>query len=148
MKMNSKNTEIIKILSNNPLQTEAAGMLLGGLLKKGDFVALYGDLGAGKTAFVRGIAKVVVPGAEVCSPTYTIVNEYEGEKNKLCHFDMYRIDSEDDLESIGFYDYTDCIIAAEWCEKIGYALPKRYYRAEIKYVSADSRMIEVTEVGG
>ena len=144
----SKNKEILKILSNSPLQTEGAGMLLGGLLENGDFVALYGDLGAGKTAFVRGIAKVLVPGADVCSPTYTIVNEYDNGKNRLCHFDMYRIESEDDLESIGFYDYQDCVIAAEWCEKIEYALPKKYYRAEIKYVSADSRMIVVEEIGG
>ena len=86
-----KERNITRILSHSEKETEAAGMLLAGLLKKGDFVALYGDLGAGKTAFVRGIAAVVTPGAEVSSPTYTIVNEYQGAQNILCHFDMYTV---------------------------------------------------------
>ena len=141
-----KKMKDIKILSHSAMETEAAGMLLAGYLEKNDFVAMYGDLGAGKTAFVRGMARVLAPGVDVCSPTYTIVNQYEGEKATLCHFDMYRIDTEDDLESIGFYDYTDCIIVAEWCEKIEFALPESYYRVEIKYVSADSRMITVSVV--
>ena len=141
-----KERNLTRILSHSEKETEAAGMLLAGLLKKGDFVALYGDLGAGKTAFVRGIAAVVTPGAEVSSPTYTIVNEYQGAQNILCHFDMYRISNEDDLESIGFYDYKDSIIAAEWCENIEFALPGVYYKAEIKYVSADSRMINITKI--
>ncbi len=106
-----------------------------------DFVALYGDLGAGKTAFTRGFASVISPGAEVCSPTYTIVNEYEGAK-PLYHFDMYRIEDEDSLESIGFYDYfRRGVIITEWSENIPFALPERYVRVEILKIGDNERKI-------
>ncbi len=96
------------------------------------FLALYGDLGAGKTAFVRGLCRVLAPGASVCSPTYAIVNEYEGENAlRVLHFDMYRIESEEDLLSIGFYDYEDAIFAVEWSEHIPYALPNDYWKITI-----------------
>lgn len=138
--------DIFKVLSHSEKETESCGMLLASKLKAGDFVALYGDLGAGKTAFVRGIASVIAPGEFSGSPTYTIVNEYEGKDLRLCHFDMYRIKSEEDLESIGFYDYKNCVIAAEWCENIEYALPNEYYKAEISYVSAEARMIVISKI--
>lgn len=110
------------------------------------FVALYGDLGAGKTAFTRGFASVIVPDAEVCSPTYTIVNEYEG-STPLFHFDMYRIEDEDSLESIGFYDYfARGIIITEWSENIPFALPERYVRVVITKLGDDQRRIEATLV--
>ena len=90
------------------------------------FVALYGDLGVGKTAFIRGFASVIAPGVAVRSPTFALVNEYRAKPRSLFHFDMYRIDSEDDLYSIGFYDYQDrngiCLV--EWSEKIPFALPE------------------------
>ena len=107
---------------------------------------MYGDLGAGKTAFVRGVALVIAPDYDVSSPTYTIVNEYGDDEKKLCHFDMYRIDSEDDLESIGFYDYTDCIIIAEWSEKIPFALPDTYYTVSIEKVSETDRLITIEKL--
>ena len=72
-----------------------------------------------------------------------MTNEYGEEEKKLCHFDMYRIDSEDDLESIGFYDYTDCIIIAEWSEKIPFALPDTYYTVSIEKVSETERLITI-----
>ena len=121
-------------------------MLLAAQLRQGDFVAMYGDLGAGKTAFVRGVASVIAPDYDVSSPTYTIVNEYGDDEKKLCHFDMYRIDSEDDLESIGFYDYTDCIIIAEWSEKIPFALPDTYYTVSIEKVSETDRLITIEKL--
>ncbi len=113
------------------------------------FVAMYGTLGAGKTAFVSGMASVIAPQAAVCSPTYTVVNEYRGDKIRLCHFDMYRIGDDDDLYSIGFYDYTDCVIAAEWCENIPYALPDVRYEVHIEK-SADNdgiRLVKVERTG-
>lgn len=94
------------------------------------FIALYGDVGVGKTVFVRGLASVICPDDFVQSPTYAIVNEYKGEY-RICHYDMYRITSEDDLESTGFYDYKNCIIVAEWCENIPYAIPSSCFRVEI-----------------
>ena len=124
--------------SNSPEETEALGAALATLLQ-GDaalprFVALYGDLGVGKTAFVRGFASVLSPESLVRSPTFTLVNEYRNKatKKSLFHFDMYRIDSEDDLYSMGFDDYPDrgiCIL--EWCEKIPFALPLHYLRVSI-----------------
>ncbi len=97
-------------------------------------MAMYGDLGAGKTAFVRGAASVIVPGAYVQSPTYTIVNEYRGANGFLLHFDMYRIDDEDSLDSIGYWDYLarGGYLFVEWSEKIPYALPDKYYRVDIQ----------------
>ena len=98
------------------------------------FVALYGDLGVGKTAFTRGFASILAPESLVRSPTFTLVNEYRNKatKTSLFHFDMYRIDSEDDLYSMGFDDYPDRgICIAEWCEKIPYALPLHYLRVTI-----------------
>lgn len=110
------------------------------LRKQGEtdaFLALYGDLGAGKTAFIRGLASVLTPTAAVCSPTYTVVNEYEENGVRLCHFDMYRIASEEDLYSIGFFEYQDCVMAVEWSEHIPFALPNHYYRIEIRKTAAD-----------
>ena len=90
-------------------QTEATGASLAQeMLKNKDlppFVALYGDLGVGKTAFVRGFASVIAPGVLVRSPTFALVNEYRGKEKTLFHFDMYRITDEEDLYSIGYDDY-------------------------------------------
>ncbi len=140
------NTKLLyKILSHQVKETESAGALLGVLLKKGDFVAMYGDLGVGKTAFVRGVASVVAPDADVCSPTYAICNEYEGKQFALCHFDVYRIASEDDLYACGFYDYTGCASIVEWSENIPFALPDHYYRVKIaKVEGADENLRTVT----
>ena len=117
------------------------------------FIALYGDLGVGKTAFVRGFASVIAPKSAVRSPTFALVNEYRAKPRSLFHFDMYRISSEDDLLSIGFYDYLDrpgiCLV--EWSEHIPYALPDDYLRVEIVKNDpdrADSRMIKVEQIGG
>ena len=77
-------------------------------------------------------------------PSYTIVNEYRGEPVDLCHFDMYRISGEDDLYSIGFYDYSDCVMAIEWSERIPYALPPFYYKVEFAPYSGDGRDITVS----
>ena len=106
--------------SNSPGETEALGAALAKLLWPGAVVAFTGDLGAGKTAFVRGMAQGLGVAGRVTSPTFTIVNEYEGGRLPLFHFDLYRIDSYDDLYAIGFLDYLDRggIIAAEWSENI------------------------------
>lgn len=113
------------------------------------FIALYGDLGVGKTAFVRGFTSPIAPNSRVKSPTFALVNQYKGEKTSVFHFDMYRITDEDELYSIGFYDYLDrngiCLI--EWSENIEYALPESYLRVEITKCSqenADMRQISIT----
>lgn len=124
--------------SHSPEQTEQIGRELASLMLADSslprFIALYGDLGVGKTAFVRGFTSAVAPSARVKSPTFALVNEYRGEKCSVFHFDMYRIEDEDELYSIGFYDYFDRngICLTEWSENIEYALPERYIRVTIK----------------
>ena len=140
----------------SPDKTEAVGASLAELMLRDHsippFVALFGDLGVGKTAFIRGFTSRIAPNARVKSPTFALVHEYRGEKCSVFHFDMYRIDGEDDLYSIGFYDYLDrrgiCLV--EWSEKIEFALPERYLRVEIEKDSAentDSRRITLSSVG-
>ena len=113
------------------------------------FVALFGDLGVGKTAFVRGFTAKIAPEARVKSPTFALVNEYRGKNLSVFHFDMYRIEDEDELYSIGFYDYADRrgVCLTEWSENIEYALPEHYIRVEIAKNDAsntDSRSIAVS----
>ncbi len=143
---------IKSLITSETAQTEAAGADLARLMLTDTtlprFVALYGDLGVGKTAFVRGFASVITPDSLVRSPTFALVNEYRGKPLSLFHFDMYRIEDEDDLYSIGFYDYLDrrgiCLV--EWSEKIPYALPDELLRVTIEKNDPsrpDSRRITV-----
>ena len=122
------------VLSRSESDTENAGGMLADYIKNNGlndvFIAMYGDLGAGKTTFVRGLCRVLAPGKRVCSPTFTVVNEYRGEFT-VRHCDMYRIENEDDLYSVGFYDFDDGVTVAEWCEKIPFALPGSYIRVSI-----------------
>lgn len=129
--------------------TEALGASLGELIcsegSPSDFIALKGDLGAGKTAFVRGFASVVSPGSIVRSPTYTIVNEYRRGKTPLFHFDLYRISDENDLYSIGYYDYIDNGISiVEWSERAEGELPFPRYEIEIIGCAEEERRILIT----
>lgn len=137
---------LYEFCSDSTEKTEEIGKSFAKELENGDFVALVGDLGAGKTAFVRGVAAQITPGASVCSPTYAIVNEYIASGKRLCHFDIYRLNDEDDLISIGFYDYDNCIKAVEWCDKIEEALPERYYLVTILGSGEDVRNIKIEKV--
>ncbi|BDF67344.1 tRNA (adenosine(37)-N6)-threonylcarbamoyltransferase complex ATPase subunit type 1 TsaE [Pseudoflavonifractor phocaeensis] len=105
-------------------ETEALGEALGRTLSPGAVVAFTGDLGAGKTAFTRGLARGLDIGERVTSPTFTIVNEYEGGRLPLFHFDMYRLGSSDELFDIGWEDYLrrGGVCAVEWSEKVADAL--------------------------
>ena len=111
-------------LTNSPAETEAIGAALGKILPAGTVIAYRGDLGAGKTAFTRGLARGLGYAEPVTSPTYTIVNEYLGGRLPLFHFDMYRLASSDDLWDIGWEDYLDRngIAAVEWSENVEEAL--------------------------
>lgn len=133
--------------THSPEQTEKIASDFADMIKgeKNAFIAMYGDLGAGKTAFVRGLASVITPGARVKSPTYTIVNEYKGEGVSLFHFDLYRISDDDELYSTGFYDYlSKGICIAEWSENTPWAIPKDAYKVKIsKGVSEFDRDIVI-----
>ena len=111
------------------------------------FIALYGDLGVGKTAFVRGFTSVIAPDKRVKSPTFALVHEYTARGVSVFHFDMYRIESEEDLYSIGFEDYPDAgVCVAEWCEKIPFALPEVYLEVRIEKCppEVDKRIITIS----
>lgn len=135
---------ILETVTKSEKETEILAQEFSKSLKAGDFLAFYGDLGSGKTAFIRGLANIMCPGVRVSSPTYAIVNEYRG-KTDIYHFDMYRISDEDSLYSVGFYDYFDRngIIAAEWCENIPFALPEEYYEIVFEKLSDNQRKITI-----
>ena len=148
---------ILKNITNDATQTESVGAELAKMILNDEgaprFVALYGDLGVGKTAFTRGFTAEIAPQSTVRSPTFALVNEYKAKPLSVFHFDLYRIADEDDLYSIGFYDYADRpgICITEWTENIEYALPDSYYRVEIRkndLSTPDSREIVIELMGG
>ena len=149
-------TVLKEIITHSPEETEQVGYSLANELEENlslpSFVALYGDLGVGKTAFVRGFAKLFSPNALVRSPTFALVNEYPSKTGRrVFHFDMYRITDEDDLYSIGYYDYLDdgSICLVEWSENIPYAIPDEHIRVEITKTNLDKpdeRNIKITIV--
>ena len=131
-------------ITNSPEETEKVGAALGNILKPGTVIAYRGDLGAGKTAFTRGLARG--PGSKemVTSPTYTIVNEYLGGRLPLFHFDMYRLASSDDLWDIGWEDYLDRngVCAVEWSENVADAMEDPI-SITIEKLGEDSRRITI-----
>ncbi len=129
--------------TKNAAQTEALGEKLGATAAAGDVVALFGELGAGKTAFVRGFARGMGISADVSSPTFAIVNEYRTGDKILYHFDMYRVVSWDSLYSTGFFDYLDSgsVLIIEWSENIESVLPDNCIRVEISKTANDNERI-------
>ena len=115
----------MEFLSHSPAETEALAERLARQLHPGDVIAYEGGLGMGKTAFTRGLARGLGCSGHVTSPTFTIVNEYEGSKLPLFHFDMYRLGGAEDLFDIGWEDYLDRggVCAVEWSEMVTDALP-------------------------
>ena len=124
----------MEYVSNSPAETEDLGAALAERLKPGTVVAFSGDLGAGKTAFVRGMARGLGISERVTSPTFTIVNEYEGGRLPLFHFDMYRLGSSDELFDIGWEDYLarGGVCAVEWSENVDDALEEDAVRVDIR----------------
>ena len=117
--------------SNNVNETVSLGKEIGAKIKDGTVIAYFGSMGMGKTAFTHGLAEGMgIDPQQVSSPTFAIVHEYTGNGRKLCHFDMYRIETWDDLYSTGFFDYleSNAVLAVEWSENIENALPENYIR--------------------
>ncbi len=129
--------------THSPEETIALAQKIGAKLKAGDVIAYLGDLGAGKTTFTRGLALGMGISDLVTSPTFALVHTYGDEGNMLCHFDMYRIDSEEELETTGFYDYPmeECVFAIEWSENITAALPGHTMFLTLKRISDEEREI-------
>lgn len=136
----------MEYMSHSPEETEHIGEMLGKRLSGGTVLALRGGLGMGKTAFTRGLARGLGYTGRVTSPTFTIVNEYDG-ATPLFHFDLYRLDGEDDLFDIGWDDYLarGGVCAVEWSERIDSALPPGTLTVSIARGEHDNdRIISVT----
>ena len=134
----------MEFITNSPEETEKIGAALGKILKPGTILAYEGDLGAGKTAFTRGLARGLGATDMVTSPTYTIVNEYLSGRMPLFHFDMYRLASSDDLWDIGWEDYLDRggVCAVEWSENAADAMEDAI-RVCIEKIGDESRRITI-----
>ena len=135
----------MEFLTNSPEETEKIGAALGRILPPGTILAYRGDLGAGKTAFTRGLARGLGANEQVTSPTYTIVNEYLSGRMPLFHFDMYRLGSADELFDIGWDDYLERggVCAVEWSENVAEALEDPI-TVTLEKIGEDTRRITLT----
>ena len=140
---------MIEIRTQSAEQTEAAAAALAPALEAGDLLLLHGGLGAGKTAFVRGMARGMGLTCRVSSPTFTIVNEYEGPR-ELIHFDMYRLGSADELFDIGWEDYVNrgSVCAVEWSENVEDAFYGDEVVVRFEKLGPTTRRITITEGSG
>ena len=138
----------VRYITNSEEETQRLGEQLARKLTPGTVIAFTGDLGAGKTAFTRGLARGLGIPDRVTSPTFTIVNEYEGGRLPLFHFDMYRLSSSDELYDIGWEDYLarGGVCAVEWSENIDDALEEGTIRVEIRRGEQEGQ--RVIEIGG
>ena len=139
---------MISFISESTADTEAFAEGLAKNLSGGTVIAFFGGLGAGKTSFTRGLARGMGVTADVSSPTFAIVNDYGG-KPPLVHFDMYKVESWDDLYSSGFFDFYEAggILSVEWSENIENALPENTVRVTIQRGENDNQRI-ITIDGG
>ena len=139
----------MEFLSHSEAETEALGQRLTAVLFPGAVVAYEGGLGMGKTAFTRGLARGLGYNGRVTSPTFTIVNEYEGGRLPLFHFDMYRLDNADALFDIGWEDYLDRggVCAVEWSEQVAEAMPPETIHVTISRRPEDDRARTITIEG-
>lgn len=139
---------MLEIITKSEKETELVGERFARLLPDGAVVAMYGELGAGKTAFVRGMARGMGIACRVSSPTFTIVNEYCGERT-LIHFDMYRLGSADELFGIGWEDYLSrgAVCAVEWSENVEEAFLGDETAVRFEKLSDTARRITIGEAG-
>lgn len=139
---------MLRKVTESPEQTEQFAQEIAERLNGGSVIAFFGGLGMGKTAFSRGFVKGRGVDAEVSSPTFSLVNEYGGVP-PIYHFDMYRVDSWNDLYTTGFFEYIDmgAILLVEWSENIENALPEDSIRVEIERGESENERI-ITVTGG
>jgi len=139
-----------EFVTNSPEETEALGRRLGTLLQPGDFLALHGDLGGGKTCFTRGVVQALAPESAhlVASPTFAIMNQYPGSL-PVYHFDFYRLATEDDIVGLGFMEYLESegVCVVEWPERLESLLPSAYLLVSFHYDGENSRRITIEARG-
>ena len=136
--------EPIEHLTASPEETEALGAELALRLRRGDLVALYGQLGSGKTVFARGLARGLGVTEPVTSPTFALMHIYEGRDIELCHVDLYRLSSPDDLTAAGITEFLDdpaLIKVVEWAERLGDRPPAATLRVELRAAGEGLRRI-------
>jgi len=138
------------VVTKSGAETVELGQRVGRLLEPGDFIALVGELGAGKTQFTKGIAAglEVDPGTPVTSPTYTILNIYQG-RLALYHFDLYRLNGPEEVEELGFEEYFSgagaCVV--EWAERLGEEAPAQLLTVSLSHAGDEERAISFTALG-
>lgn len=135
-------------ISKSTNDTLNIGKKIADTLRGGETIALYGDLGVGKTHLISGLAEGLGFTGETSSPTFAIVNEYRGGRLPLFHFDMYRISGWEDLETTGFFDYQEegGVVATEWSENIEAALPENHIKVTITRIDDEFREIKVEKI--
>ena len=142
---------MLSIITRNEGETAALGMRLGCLLKPGDFIALIGELGSGKTRFVQGVAAGLQVGSvrPVTSPTYSLLHIHSG-RLPLYHFDLYRLSGDEDVEQLGFaeYFYGEGVSLVEWADRLRLEMPAERLSITFSYLGEDERLIDFAPAGG
>ena len=138
-------------ITNSPEETGHLAELVGQKIREGTVLCLEGDLGAGKTLFVQSLAKTLGVEGDVTSPTFNLMNVYEG-ICRIYHFDLYRLETEEELEDIGFYEYTEepeGIVVIEWPDKFPESMPEDYIEVRIRKIGEDSdvRQFDFSSIG-
>jgi len=138
-----------KFISKSPEETIDFGKHLAGSLKEGDIVCFFGDLGSGKTTFIKGIAKgLKIVHTKVNSPTFVFMNVYQG-RLPLFHFDLYRLDDIEGIISIGYDEflYGDGVSVVEWADRLGSLMPDEYLKVDLIHKKVDERLIQLSAIG-
>jgi len=132
----------LTIISKSPEETKKLGEDIGKLVRAGDLLAFYGELGAGKTCFIQGISQQLEVKDYVTSPSFTIINEYRG-KIPIYHFDLFRLNNAEEILELGYkeYFYGEGLTVIEWAEKIEEYLPKEHLKIDIKFEDHYKRTI-------
>lgn len=143
------NDEKLVLRTESPLETEKLGEGLGAMLPTGTVVALRGELAAGKTCLVRGLARTLAPDAQPTSPTFTLVNEYRGART-LYHVDLYRLERLDEVYDLGYedlFDGCDGVCAVEWAERAEALLPPTRLDVHLVHDGGDNRVVTIENAG-
>ena len=142
----------LEVITKNEEQTKMLAKKIATSIEKPAIVSLVGDLGAGKTTFTKGFAKGLGIEKMVTSPTFTILNEYTESKINMYHFDMYRLESEEEARTVGFETYFDLdsldgVTVVEWAENTPGILPQKYYQVTLDIIDDDSRKVTIESIG-
>lgn len=141
---------MFKIYTNSPKQTGVVAQSLANLIKDDLIICLEGDLGAGKTLFTQNFCKALNVKESVTSPTFNLMNVYEGDK-RIYHFDLYRLENEEDLEEIGFYEYSDVddeVVLIEWPDRFFACMPEDYLHIKIERTKNEQSRILTINIKG